>query len=96
MWFAWAVHLECAELAAPANPDVQEMRRLLMAGVALGCSFDFAFRKRCRTRREYTSADAATWERIWSRARRCLLDFEYGANEVRELFRIREYGDASF
>jgi hypothetical protein len=43
MWFASAVHLECGKLAAPADPQAQALRRLLMAGAALGCSFDFAF-----------------------------------------------------
>jgi hypothetical protein len=45
MWFAWAVRLECAELAAPADPEAQALRRLLMARAALGCSFDFAFER---------------------------------------------------
>ena len=95
MWFAWAVHLECAELVAPPDPDAHAVRSLLMAGVVQGCSFDFATRKRCRTRREYASGDAAAWLGIWSRARECSLDFSRGAKEVRELFRIREYGEAA-
>lgn len=93
MWFGWAVHLECAELVAPKDPDASALRCLLMVGIALGCSFDFAFRGRRRTRREYLSADANAWHAIWSRARQCARDFVSAANEVRELFVIREYGD---
>jgi hypothetical protein len=94
MWFAWAVHLECVELAAPPDSDAAALRRLLMAGAMLGCSFDFAYRGRCRTRREYTAANNESWERIWRRARECALDFSRGGQEARELFKIREYGDA--
>jgi len=90
MWFAWAVHLECAQLVAPAT---DEMRALLMAGVALGCSMDYAFLGRCRTRAEYQSRDGAAWSKIWARARECVRDFDRAAAEVRELFFIRAYGD---
>jgi hypothetical protein len=93
MWFGWAVHLEGAELVAPVDPDAQALRRLLLAGAALGAAFDFAFRGRCRTRREYVFADETAWASIWSRARQCALDFSDGANGMRALFRIREYGD---
>jgi hypothetical protein len=60
MWFGWAAHLECANLVGPQNAEAQALRGLMMAGVALGCSFDFAFRGRRRTRREYVAADAQT------------------------------------
>lgn len=93
MWFGWSVHLECATLVAPPDAATRDLRALMMAGIALGCSFDFAFRKRCRTRREYVSADSAASERIWARARQCSLDFEEAAREVRTLFRIRQFGD---
>jgi hypothetical protein len=93
MWFGWAVHLECAELVAPRDPAAQALRRLLLAGAGLGCSFDFAFRGRCRTRREYVAADAKAWASIWSRARRGALSFSEASDEARILFRIREYGD---
>jgi len=93
MWFGWAVHLECAQLSAPPDPDSHELRCLLMAGTALGASFDFAYRGRCRTRREYSSADGSAWANIWSRACECALDFPAASNEGRTLFRIREYGD---
>lgn len=93
MWFGWAVHLECASLVAPSNADAQALRCSMMAGVALGCSFDFAFRGRRRTRKQYVAADANAAARIWTRAHECVHDFALAAKEVRELFRIREYGD---
>ena len=93
MWFAWALHLECAELVAPADPQGQAVRRLLMAGTALGCAFDSAFRHGYRTRKEYQSADDGAWSRIWARARLCAASFAAGSREMRELFRIRTFGD---
>jgi hypothetical protein len=95
MWFGWAVHLECAQLAAPADPDTAAIGQLLMAGAALGCSFDFAYRGRCRTRKEFTPAGPGSWKHIWLRAKECALDFSCGSRELRELFRVREYGDNS-
>jgi hypothetical protein len=89
MWFAWAVHLECVRVVDRADA----LRALLMAGVALGTSMDYAFTGRCRTRSEYESADAAAWARIWERARECASDFDRAAAEVRDLFFIRAYGD---
>jgi hypothetical protein len=93
MWFGWAAHLECANLVGPQNAEVQALRCLMMAGVALGCSFDFAFRGRRRTRKQYLTADHQVTSRIWSAAQKCTRDFAWAAKEVRELFRIREYGD---
>jgi len=63
MWFAWAAQLECAELADPQSANAG-LRSLVMAGIALGCSFDFAFRKRCRTRNEYVAAEPVASCRI--------------------------------
>lgn len=93
MWFAWAIHLECAQLVAPCNERERGERALCMAGVALGSSMDFAFSGRCRTRKEYKSADGAAWARIWARAKECAREFDRAAAEVRELFLIRTYGD---
>jgi hypothetical protein len=94
MWFAWAVHLHCAQLRAPPVSADTRLRTLLMAGVALGCSMDYTFSRRCRTRQEYEARDQQTWGRIWERGRRCASDFDTAAAEVRDLFRIRTFGDA--
>jgi hypothetical protein len=93
MWFAWATQLDVAQLVAPASGAALALRTLLMAGVALGCSMDYAFSGRCRTRREYQLADASAWLRIWQTASECATDFEAAAREVRELFLIRAFGD---
>jgi hypothetical protein len=93
MWFAWATQLDIAQLVAPASGAELELRTLLMAGVALGCSMDYAFSGRCRVRREYQPADAVAWSRIWQAASECASDFDAAAREVRELFLIRAFGD---
>jgi len=87
MWFAWALHLEAAQ--ALARPD--QRRALMMAGVALGCAANFAWRGHRRTRAEY-KADAATASLLRERALRWAGDFDAGAAEVRALYRIREWG----
>jgi hypothetical protein len=93
MWFAWATHLACAELTAPDANGKESLRALLMAGVALGCSMDFAFTGRARTRERYEAADEAAWRAIWATARKCARDFETAAAEVRDLFFIRTFDD---
>lgn len=93
MWFAWAMHLECVEMVAGRQSPNAELWPLLMAGIALGTSFDFAFRKRCRTRSEYLAGDSAASSRIWSRALELANDFDKGVREMKCLFRIREYGE---
>jgi len=90
MWFAWATHLECAELVAE---EPSPARALLMAGIELGCSMDYAFRGRGRTRTEYRSRDAGAWSRIWERGRETAGDFDAAAADVRDLFFIRTYDD---
>ena len=91
MWFAWAVHLICAQLVAPRDPESESLRSLLLAGAALGCSFDFVFRGRCHTRARYSGDDG--WVNIWAQALTSTKDFEAGTREVQELFKIREYGE---
>jgi hypothetical protein len=93
MWFAWAVHLEAVQIVAPATPDEEQMRALLMAGVAFGCSMDYAFSGRCRTRREYEAGGYKAWRAIWKKGRELTSDFDRAAAEVRSLFFIRAYGD---
>ncbi|MEO8372939.1 MAG: hypothetical protein ABI806_27385 [Candidatus Solibacter sp.] len=91
MWFAWAVHLICAQLVARPDPEAARLRRLLLAGTALGCSFDFVFRGRCRTREQYLGPDGSS--KIWVQARASQESFELGSREMLTLFRIREYGE---
>ena len=95
MWFAWALHLECAQLVAPPDAAAGAERNVLMAGIALGCSFDYAVRRGYRTRKEYRSDQPGSWARIWSRSLECASDFAKGVGEVRDLFRIRTFGDQS-
>jgi hypothetical protein len=93
MWFGWAVHLEAAQLNAPPGDTGRGLRALLLAGVALGCAMDYSSRGRRRTRSEYQAGDAAAEALLWTRAQTWRLDFDAAAAEVRELYRIREYGD---
>jgi hypothetical protein len=94
MWFAWAVHLECAHLLGSHETKDDLQRALLMAGVILGCSMDYAFSGRCRTRREYQSQDETARKRILERANACAEDFQVASAEARRLFFIRTFGDA--
>jgi hypothetical protein len=89
MWFAWALQLECAQLTGEPCAD----RAVLMAGVALGCALDYAHTGRCRTRVSYRSADTASWQLVWRRARGWADDFDAAAREVRELFYIRTFDE---
>ena len=90
MWFAWALQIEAAH--AIRGPDCGHSRRsLLLAGVAMGCSANFAWRQHRRTRPEY-QADEATAKLLKGRALRWARDFESAAAEVHALYRIREWG----
>jgi len=82
MWFGWAVHLICAQMSAPRDPEADALRRLLLAGAALGCAFDFAHRKRCHTRSAYMGESGRA--NIWRQAQRGLADFEASAQEMRQ------------
>lgn len=95
MWFAWALHLECAQSVAAPDAEATAVRAILLAGIAQGCAFDYAFRRGYRTRKEYRAADSTSRASIWSRSLLCAGDFSLGARELRELFRIRTYGDQS-
>ena len=91
MWFAWALELEAAE--AVLGRDAGHTRRaLLMAGVAVGCGANFAWRGHRRTRAEYRR-DAATAALLCQRGLTWADDFGAAATEVRALFRIREWGE---
>ncbi|HEV2360124.1 MAG TPA: hypothetical protein VGS21_00325 [Acidimicrobiales bacterium] len=90
MWFAWAVHLAAAEVL-DAGPSNSPRRALMMAGVAAGCPANFAWRGHRRTRPEYRP-DEETASLLRSKALCWATDFEAAHTEVRELFRIREWG----
>jgi len=92
MWFAWALHTEAAH--ALLGDDAGHARRALqLAGVAMGCGANFAWRGHRRTRTEYR-ADAATEALLKGRAMKWAADFAGAAAEVHALFRIREWGRA--
>jgi hypothetical protein len=91
MWFAWALQLEAAR--ALAGRDDQHSRRTLqMAGVALGCGANFAWRGHRRTRSEY-AADDATVALLRSRGVRWASDYDAALGEVHALYRLREWGE---
>jgi hypothetical protein len=93
MWFAWSLQLEGAQALATAGDDSGHIRRaLLLAGVAMGCPVNFAWRDHRRTRDEY-SADAKTRELLFRKAAQWTGDFAAAAREIHALFRIREWGN---
>jgi hypothetical protein len=90
MWFAWALQLEGAE--AVLGRDKGHARRLLqLAGVATGCSANFAWRGHRRTRPEY-KADDTTRELLRTKGMIWAEDLAAPADEIHALFRIREWG----
>lgn len=90
MWFAWAFELEAAQSVGHA-PDARPRHALLMAGVAMGCAANFAWRGHRRTRLEYRP-DAATRALLLERGMRWASDFPAATQEVHALYRIREWG----
>jgi hypothetical protein len=92
MWFAWALHLEAAQLLAPAGGGPAARRRALMlAAVATGCAANYAWRGHRRTRPGYR-ADDGTAQRLRALGLRWAGDFEAARTEVHGLYRIREWG----
>jgi hypothetical protein len=89
MWFAWAMQIEAAELLA--SDEGHARRALSLAGVAIGCPADFAWRGHRRTRPEYTR-DAATLALLRARGAAWAGVFEAAAAETHALYRIREWG----
>lgn len=89
MWFCWAMHTEAAQ--AISGTEGLARRALQLAGVAVGCSANFAWRRHRRTRPEY-KPDAATQALLRRRGLRWATDFRDAASEVHALFRIREWG----
>lgn len=90
MWFAWCLELEGAH--AIAGKDEGHARRaLLLAGVAMGCAANFAWRGHRRTRPEY-SRNTKTAALLRRRGMQWANDFDAAAMEVHALYRIREWG----
>jgi len=90
MWFAWALHTEAAGVLA--GMDFEHPRRaLFLAGVAMGCPANFAWRGHRRTRADYLPTPE-TAELLLRNATQWSSDFDSAAREVHALFRIREWG----
>lgn len=92
MWFAWAVEIEAARLLAGSDGR-RALHSLLLAGVAIGCAANFAWRGHRRTRSEYRR-DEATLRLLQERGTRWASNFDAASEEVHALFRIREWGEA--
>lgn len=92
MWFAWALHIEAAN-AIVGNDEGHARRALLLAGVAMGCSANFAWRGHRRTRKEYRP-DLKTAALLRDRGMKWASDFKTTSEEVHALYRIREWGTA--
>lgn len=92
MWFIWAIQLEAAQ--ANAEGHVDSVRSLLLAGVATGCAADYTSRGHRRTRPEYRP-DGPTEKLLLARGSGWAKSFEASAEEVHQLFQIREWGRPS-
>lgn len=91
MWFAWALHTEAAHEIVGAD-DRHARRALLLAGIAVGCPVNFAWRGHRSTRREY-KRDAVTAALLHARGLRWANDFDTTRREIHALYRIREHGE---
>lgn len=91
MWFAWGFELDGAHVLMRAA-EARARHALQMAGVALGCAANFAWRGHRRTRPEY-HPDEATRALLFERGTRWACDFDAAAGEVHALYRIREWFD---
>ncbi len=92
MWFAWALQIEAADLMAKNYDEQQHARRnLFLAGIAVGCPANFAWKGHRRTREEY-SATLQTKKLLLEQGMKWTTNFEEASKEVHALFRIREWG----
>jgi len=91
MWFAWAL---AAQAAAALDHEGQRaaFHSLTMAGIAVGCAANFAWRGHRRTRSQYRP-DTTTAELLRRRGIRWASDIRLATAEVHALFRIREWGE---
>lgn len=92
MWFAWALHTEAAN-AIVGKDEGYTRRCLLLAGVAMGCAANFAWRGHRRTREEYRP-DVTTAALLHDRGMRWASEFKSASEEVHALYRTREWGTA--
>lgn len=90
MWFAWALATEAADIL-DSRAERAALHALMLAGVAVGCAANFAWRGHRRTRPEYRP-DARTAELLRRRGIGWASDIRLAAEEVHALFRIREWG----
>jgi hypothetical protein len=90
MWFAWALHLEAVHAVIGADEE-HPRRALQMAGIAVGCSADFVWSGRRKSRAEYTR-DFQTAYLLRNMGAKWAEEFREGCKEVHALFRIREWG----
>jgi hypothetical protein len=87
MWFCWSLHTEAACVLSGTNAR----RALMLAGVAMGCPVNFAWRAHRRTRAAYR-ADDATAALLRAHGLRWAEDAQAARAEIHALFRIRELG----
>ena len=90
MWFAWALATEAAD-ALDQRGERTELHALILAGVAVGCAANFAWRGHRRTRSEYRP-DTSTAELLRRRGMAWASNMSLAVEEVHALFRIREWG----
>ena len=93
MWFVWALEVEAAR-AAGTNDAREDLHALVLAGVATGSAANFALRGHRRTRPE-PGTDISTRLLLRERGVAWAQDVEAAAEEVHQLFQIREWGHNS-
>lgn len=90
MWFAWSMHTEAAQVLRGRDAGAAR-RALSLAGVAVGCAAQFAWRGHRRTRPEYR-CDAATERLLRERGLGWARNARTAVEEAHALYRIREFG----
>lgn len=90
MWFAWSLQIE-ASYELIKNDNQHSRRNLLLAGIAVGCPVNFAWKGHRRTRIEYNKGEK-TKEFLLKRGLFWANNFDEARKEVHALYRIREWG----
>jgi hypothetical protein len=91
MWFAWALAVQAADVL-DRRGERTALHAVMLAGIAVGCAANFAWRGNRQTRSEYRP-DACTAELLRRRGIAWASDKGLATAEVHALFRIREWGD---
>jgi hypothetical protein len=91
MWFLCAIELEAAHAISDLG-DRTPLHSLMLAGVAIVCAANLAWRGHRRTRSEY-ARNEATARLLRDRGRQWAADLNAAVEEVHALFRIREWGE---